>query len=93
METTPKKWVRWTELTKEFPKPKYGFTEYLKRIGDYVETFPMNDLDCDRIKHAAKAWAYFHGYRVKIKKIKAGDGMSNVRITLASKTREREDEY
>ena len=88
-----KTWERWTQKTKEFPKSKYGFTEYLRRVGDYVETHPMSRADYIRIKDAAKFWAYHHKVRVKIRVQKTGDGMYTVMIMLVSKTREREDEY
>lgn len=88
-----KTWERWTQKTKQFPKSKYGFTEYLRRVGDYVETHPMSHADYIRLKDAAKFWAYNHKVRVKIRIQKEGDGLFSGRITLVSLTRKRDDEY
>jgi len=77
-----KTWDRWTQVSKQFPKPKYGFTQHLKHIGDSIKTFPMNEPDYIRFKDAAKFWAWHHDRRVRIKKERLGDGMCEVTVTL-----------
>lgn len=92
--TSPiKKWKRWTEETKQFPRPKYGFNTYLQKVGDSITTHPMEFADYIRIKDAAKFWAYTKGKRVKVKKQNLGHDLCNVTITLISHHRDREYEY
>lgn len=88
-----KTWLRWTQKTREFPKPKYGFTQYLKHTGDMLETFPMSIEDGVRFRDAAKFWAHRHGKRVKTETIKAPDNMVIKRVTLISHHRKREYDY
>jgi hypothetical protein len=86
-------WKRWVELDKHFPKPKYNFSGLLKRIGDYVETYPMIKEDRIRFKDAAKFWAYHHKKRVRIQQIpdyQDGIPMWRMRVTLISQHRNRE---
>lgn len=85
-----KSWRRWTESTKEFPKPKYGFSQYLKKIGDYIETEPIPFADYVRMNDAAKFWAWYHGKRVKVRSYDQRDGTRVVNVMLVSHTRERE---
>lgn len=44
---------------------KYDFTDYLKRVGDFVETHPMSMEDLYKIRFAAHIWAYRHKCRIK----------------------------
>lgn len=85
-----KHWKRWTQTshTKFFPKSKYNFTEILKRVGDYVVTFPMTQKEYLRIKDAAKYWAWYHDKRVSIVKIPASPDTWRVRVTLIAHHRE-----
>lgn len=89
-------WKRWTELPPEgerkFPEKKYGFSDYLRRIGDYVETMPMTPTEYQKIKDAAKFWAWFHKVRVSIRSYKVGDNLKVVRVTLIDHTRKRKDD-
>lgn len=87
-----KTWKRWTEHTKQFPKPKYGFTQYLKQIGDHVITHPMTEAEYQKIKDAAKFWAWKHDKRVRIKKNRVGKGLFEVVITLIAHHRQHLDE-
>lgn len=82
-----KKWKRWTEVHRHFPKNKYNFSTHLKKVGDYVVTYPMEKADCIRIKDAAKAWAYYHKKRIKSEILYATDTTSRMRITLISQHR------
>jgi hypothetical protein len=86
-----KTWERWTQKTKQFPKSKYGFSQHLKKVGDFVETYPMEYADYIRIKDAAKFWAYTHGKRVAVRSTRQGDGLRTVRVQLISRTRSRDD--
>jgi hypothetical protein len=83
-------WLRHTQVTKKFPKPKYGFTTHLKHIGDEVETFPMTKDDVERIKYAAFFWAWNKNYKIKFKRVRAAKDMWTVRITLVQKHRLRD---
>ena len=88
-----KTWKRWTQETKSFPKPKYGFTKLLKRIGDYVETYPMEYADRERFKDAAKFWAYYHKKTVNIRYIPDYQGSNpawRVRVILIAQHRKRD---
>lgn len=90
----PKKhWLRWTQKTKEFPKPKYRFTELLKHKGDMLETFPMSKEDGVRFRDAAKFWAYTHKKRVRCITIPAPNDMVIKRVTLVELHRKRERDY
>ncbi len=84
METNLKKWTRWTETTKQFPKPKYGFTEHLKFIGDSVTTQPLNEADYIRFKDAAKFWAWYHDKKISIKADRKPNNMKAVTVTLVA---------
>lgn len=88
-----KQWIRWTQKTKTFPKPKYGFSQHLRHIGDYVETHPITQQEYIQIKDAAKAWAYYHDVRISTKKYKAIGGKFIVRVTFISRTRKDQYEY
>jgi hypothetical protein len=77
-------WPRWTQQSKKFPKPVYGFTEYLKRIGDYILTNPVNEAEYQKIKDAAKFWAWYHDKRVRITKNKKPNNMFEVEIRLVA---------
>ena len=95
MPKKPKKekWKRWVEETKEFPKPKYRFTELLKREGDYVETFPMTQPDVKRIRWAAHFWAHHKNKCVRtvtIPDYQNGVPMWRVRVELIADKRTRE---
>ena len=90
MSTEPlKRWKRWTETTKTFPKSKYGFSQYLINIGDFVETEEMSHKDYIKVNDAAKFWAYHHKKRVKIKSLQVKPGLYVVRVTLIAKHRKR----
>lgn len=85
--TKPLAWKRWTQTSKEFPKPKYGFSSLLKKKGDYIVTHPMNHADYVRIRDAAKFWARYHGVRVSINKIKVSADTWEIKIMLIEKHR------
>ena len=80
-------WLKWTQISKEFPKPKYGFSALLRKIGDHVITHPMTEQEYQKIKDAAKFWARFHDCRVSIRKNKATLDTYNVTIMLIEKHR------
>lgn len=86
-----KQWARWTEENKHFPKAKYGFTQYLKAIGDHVVTHPMTEAEYQKIKDAAKFWAWYHDKRVRIKKDRVGKGLFQITVTLISQHRKHID--
>ncbi len=86
-----KSWLRPTQITKKWPENKYGFSENLKEVGDYVETFPIPYEDCVKIRKAAHLWAWFHKYRVVTKCIKQWEtGLYYIRVTLTAKVRIRD---
>lgn len=82
-----KRWTRWTTISKEFPKPKYGFSTLLKKKGDYVVTHPMTEAEYQKIKDAAKFWARHHDCRVTIRSFKDNNGLKEVTIMLVEKHR------
>ncbi len=80
---TTKRWQRWTQTSDVgFPKPKYRFTSLLKRVGDYVRTHPVDETGYQKIKDAAKFWAWYHDKRVRIIKHRAENGMWEVEVRL-----------
>jgi hypothetical protein len=87
---TTKHWPRWTTTsqTKFFPKPKYGFSQHLKRVGDTLVTHPVDEAGYQKFKDAAKFWAWYHDKRVRIIRNKLGDGMSEVVIRLVAQHRQ-----
>lgn len=87
-----KTWERWTQKTKEFPKPKYNFSFHLRSVGDHVITNPMTEPEYQKIKDAAKFWAWRHDKRVRIKKNKVGKGLYEVVITLIAQHRRHMEE-
>ena len=81
----PKKtWTRWVQQTKEFPKPKYNFTFHLRSVGDYVRTNPITEAEYQKIKDAAKFWAWYHDKRVSIHKDRVGKGLWEVTVKLVA---------
>ena len=82
-----KRWTRWTTISKEFPKPKYGFSTILKNKGDYIVTYPMTEAEYQKIKDAAKFWARFHDCRVTINKTPVSATHYEVKIMLVEKHR------
>lgn len=44
---------------------KYDFTTHLKKVGDFIETYPMPYEDVMKVKYAAYIWAYRHKCRVR----------------------------
>jgi hypothetical protein len=82
-----KDWTRWTTISKEFPKPKYGFSALLKKKGDYIVTHPMTYAEYQKIKDAAKFWARFHDCRVTIRSLKVEEDKREVTIMLVEKHR------
>lgn len=86
-----KGWKRWVEENKHFPRPKYGFTQHLKHIGDKLITHPITEADYIRFKDAAKFWAWFHDKRIRTKKNRLPDGMCFVEVTLIAHNRESND--
>lgn len=86
--TDNKKWKRWVEDLKAFPKPKYEFTKHLRHIGDAIITNPMTQEDYIRFKLAARFWAWYHDKRIRTKKNRLPDGMCYVVLTLIAHNRE-----
>lgn len=86
---------RWTQATENkkahFPENKYGFSQHLTTVGDWVQTNPIPYEDYIRIRDAAKNWAYYHGVRVNVSYVPAEDNLYTVTIRLVSYTRKRED--
>ena len=80
-------WKRASELTRQFPKNKYGFSIHLVRPGDYVETYPLTEDEALKIKYAAFAWAWNHKYTIKYEKLRAPHNKWTVRIYLIKRTR------
>lgn len=68
------------------PGNKYNFSSVLKKVGDFVETQPLNNLDCDRIFRAVHIWAYRKHCRVKTEVVKYAEGKA-LRIEVISNTR------
>lgn len=60
---------------------KYGFSDHLKEVGDWVETYPLSDKDLYRICKAAHAWAYRKDKTVKVTTVYTVEGKCS-RITL-----------
>lgn len=85
-----KHWLRPTQITKKFPSNKYGFSENLKEVGDFVETFPMTFKECYTLQKAAHNWAWYKGCVARTKILRAEDGLYVIRVTLDAKVRSRE---
>lgn len=85
-----KTWLRPTQVSKEFPKDKYHFSQHLENIGDYIETNPAPFEDIERLRKAATAWSWFHKVRVLFKRYRKFNGEYILRITLVSKHRLRD---
>ena len=85
-----KNWVRWTASNKIFPKPKYRFTELLRKPGDYLITNPINEEEYKKFNKAAFFWAWYHGVTISMKSERCGPKMWEVRVDLVSMTRERD---
>lgn len=66
-------WVRPSDAGKYFPQNKYGFSQHLKRVGDYIETFPMNHADMERFRNAAYHWAWVQDKTIKMKRLRKPD--------------------
>lgn len=88
--TQPKTWTRATQITGKFPEDKYGFTQHLKQVGDYVMTYPMAKEDAVRVKWAAHQWAYRHECRVSHSLIRRTGGLYSARVMLVDKNRIRD---
>jgi hypothetical protein len=63
------------------PIKVYEFSTHLKKVGDFVETYPNTLQDRRRIKKAAHFWAYTHNKVVKTETLWVGGG-KGMRITL-----------
>lgn len=74
-----------------FPS-KYGFTEYLKKPDDFVETYANTKDEHLKIHFAAHAWAYWHGFIVKVKRRRMEGGWGT-RVTLLSRRRFRKEKH
>jgi hypothetical protein len=87
--TSEKRHRRWSEATETspafFPKDKYGFTEYLTRVGDFVRTHPMSYEDRIKFKKAAHDWAWHKRYKVRVNAYRKGDDVWEMECTLTSK--------
>lgn len=82
-----KTWLRWTQTSREFPKSKYNFTQHLRKVGDYVVTEPLPNSEYQKIKHAAKFWAWYHGVMIKTEKTNLRNGTFIIKIQLISRKR------
>ena len=90
VSSTGNKWLRPTEITKQFPSDKYAFSIHLLRPGDWVETNPLTQKEYYNIQDAAHFWAWKKGYSVKTESWPDGTGLKIVRITLTKLHRERD---
>ena len=82
-------WKRATELTKEFPKPKYNFTKHLTGVGDFLQTAPLTHKQYIHFLRAAHFWAWYHEKRVSVRYWKMGGGYVG-RVTLTHNVRVRD---
>jgi hypothetical protein len=85
-----KGWKRWVEENPHWPEDKYGFTENLRDVGDYVETYPMPQADAHRLRYAAHQWAYRHDVRVRVERFRASEDTWYCRVFLTAKVRIRD---
>lgn len=81
---------RWTEKTRQFPKNKYGFTQHLRRVNDWVLTEPMSLADCKRFRDAAYEWAWHKKWRVTVNRFRVSEDTWECCCRLVSKKYERE---
>lgn len=68
------------------PKNKYNFSSYLKKVGDFVETQPLNKEDLDKIFFAAYIWAWRKHCRITTCRVHYAEGIA-LRIEVISNTR------
>ena len=83
-------WLRHTQLTKEFPKPKYHFSKHLRNIHDYIETDVITKKELYAIKKAVAFWAWYHERTIKMHQIQLGEDKYIFNVELISKDRKRE---
>jgi len=83
--------IRWAAtLGGRFPEDKYRFSKYLRSVGDYITTNPINEKDYKRFKDAAYAWAYRRKWKVAITRLYGPGNMFEVTCTLIRKKYYRE---
>lgn len=92
-KNNPVKWKRWAELNGSFKQDKYFFTEHLVHIGDYVVTKPITRDEYEKLRHAAKAWAYRKNKQIKTEVTNLGENLCKAKVMLISHHRERQYEF
>ena len=57
---------RYHSIVKGVPVVKYGFSEHLQKVGDWVVTYPIADVkERKKVRDAAYFWAWQHRCKVK----------------------------
>lgn len=79
--TNPSNHPRYKSIVNGVPINKYNFSEHLRKVGDYVVTYPMEAADRKKIADAAMFWAYKHRCKVRCTK-EYGAGGFCVRIEV-----------
>ena len=82
--------LRWTQKQKGFPKNKYRFSEFLKRKGDFIVTFPLEWPEVKKISDAAYLWAWHKKRRVRVHRLRMSETTWEVRIYLTEMHRIRD---
>jgi hypothetical protein len=90
MSRSKTSWKRWPELIGKFPEKKYGWTENLPNLGDYVQTHKISSEEYHKLRYAAYIWAWKHRCRVKVQAFRQLGGGYKVRVTLVDMNRERD---
>ena len=68
------------------PGNKYNFSDYLKKVGDFVETYPMPRDEMLKVFYAAHIWAYRKHCRIRTEVFKYPEGRG-LHIEIISNTR------
>ena len=68
------------------PNNKYNFSTYLKKVGDFIESYPMSREDMNKMFFASHIWAYRKHCRIKTERVYYADGIA-LRIEVISNTR------
>lgn len=90
-----KTWLRPTQISRKFPQNKYGFTEYLKRPGDFLISWPLTKKEADKLMFAAHFWAARRRWTIETEQTYCGENIDGenvytIRIDLIALTRFRD---
>lgn len=68
------------------PHNRYNFSQYLKKVGDFVETHPMDRESLKKVFFSSYIWAYRHHCRIRTEHMYYAEGTA-LHIEVISNTR------